>query len=112
MGHALEFELLQGVKNWLNVDPGGPEQLFTDGAAQFLDMVGSVQLGLGKEDAPDQGVAVAVQAARGKANEHIPSPDRGSVDEIRLFTGAHGKPRQIIFMGEVKAWHFRRLSAD
>jgi len=73
MGHALEFELLQGVQDWLNVDPGGPEQLFTDGAAQFLDMIGGVQLGLGKEDAPDQGVAVAVQAAEARPMSTSPA---------------------------------------
>jgi hypothetical protein len=62
-----------------------------------------------KTSLPGQGVAVRVQARRGKADQVVPHPHPGAVEHLRAVHDPHDEPGHVVPALAVEARHLRRF---
>ena len=107
MGHSLDWKLRHQLENLLHVDPRGGQENFAQRFPphQLVEPILS-------DDLPDEGKAVAVNAARGKSHDQIALLNAAPVDPILSLDDADGKAGHIVLPLAIQPWHLSGLSAD
>ena len=96
MGQGLHLHARsEDVQDFANVDPGRLQQLLADAPAQFGHVLLRAHLRPAEEDVPGQGQPVAVDAARGQADDHIARSNVLPDDDLVQGHGADARPGEV-----------------
>ncbi|BAF60724.1 hypothetical protein PTH_2542 [Pelotomaculum thermopropionicum SI] len=112
VGQPLYGKVVQKRQDGLYVNPGGLQQFFPYGAPQPLNICIHPVTGHFQQHLAGKGIAVAVQAGRGKADHPVARNDAAAVNNPAALHHSHGKPGQVVLLRAVEARHLRRFAAD
>ncbi len=97
MGDPLNRKLFKKRQNLLGINPSRCQEHIPDESIKLSQAARHAQLGLFKQHAPGQRVAVTVQPRRGQPDDHIPGHNVPPINDLRTIHGADRESGQIIF---------------
>ncbi|CDN45272.1 hypothetical protein BN871_GZ_00050 [Paenibacillus sp. P22] len=113
MGHALHLDALDQLQRGLDVDLRRLDQDVAQLlAAELLELVLQAVARLLQQQPAHERVSVAVDAARGQADDSVSRRDRRAVDDLLAVDDADGEAADIVFLRGVHARHLGRLAPD